>query len=220
MRFISRSVFAALVAVFVMSAVGAASASAALPNFNTGLASGNVKFTGTGTNVYLIGGFGEYKCNKASVTGEVEHGEPRGNSKTLKNVVIKFSQCGSLELLCEREWKTKPLTGTLGYLSKEFKKVGVLLKPSSGPVAECKGFGSNGNIIGSLVMEISPSNKSVTEYSLASSDSGGVQSPQKLEGETENHRLEWLREGAKEAQPLVVAMHLNLTLESKVEIEA
>lgn len=138
MRFISiRSVFLALVAVFAMSAVTAAAASALAPEFKP---STKQAFTGTAGAVTFSMTTGE----ALDCTSETSHGEVTG-AKTVNSVVLTFTGCyveTSGGTRCSwgtpgdktGEFVTKALKGELGEVAKTeaASGVGLLLKPESG----------------------------------------------------------------------------------------
>ena len=135
MRFKSNSVLLALVAVFAMSAVAVASASAALPEFKPVPA--KKKFTSTSGVVKWTMGTESFTCSKSTTAGEV------AGASTLGKVVIKFTGCkaiikgteecsinSSSPLGAAGEVITKSLKGELGTVktSEAASGVGLLLE--------------------------------------------------------------------------------------------
>lgn len=202
-----------LVGALALGAVASASASAARPEFNNRTSSA-VKFSGESTGVvFEVAGGSKYSCTKATATGEIEPGK----TKTMKNVVLTFKGCG----FCNITTTTKPLTGTLGYIDQATKQVGLLLKPSSGPVAECA-IPEVHKILGSIILPIGPVGKETTKLRLVAKQSKGVQEYTHFEGEAETHTLELeflLHKPPLEACGLEFT-ELSLASEHAVEIEA
>lgn len=214
-----RSLVAVLVAICAMGAVGVASASAALPEFNNRTSS-TEKFSGSGGSVILeTRGGNAYRCTYKA-TGEVEPGK----SKTIKNVVLTVEGCSSF--FCTPDKLTfKPLTGTLGYLDKATKSVGLLLKPSSGSlVAECTYLAEKNKveIRDSLITPIYPTDKETARLELKLKQTRGVQEVRHFEGEAEIHNLEFKSTGVlnTEWEELGLESTIVMTSEQKVEIEA
>jgi hypothetical protein len=183
-----RSVLAALVAVFAMSVLWAASASAALPEFEFELHA-HVTFTGKTVEVRLqeVNG-ASYNCTGATMTGEIT------GPKEVAKVVIKFT--GACHGFCRQnftdEWQTKELKGRIGYISKETGAVGLLLEPVAEPVAKCErlGAGTNWQVQGSLIGELGPKNTRGQSFALTAQQSGGKQGITKFEGEALTHTLQ------------------------------
>jgi hypothetical protein len=131
MRFKTRGVFLALVAVFAMSAVAATAASAVKPEFTPVPA--KKKFTVTGGTSSWTWGAPSITCAKTSATGEIVSAE------TVGNVIIVYSGCKSSSgagTNCPansvgakaEEIVTKPLTAELGTISNTGSSgVGLLL---------------------------------------------------------------------------------------------
>jgi hypothetical protein len=211
MRFKSRTIIAALFAVLALGAVTAATASAteSLPEWRGGK---GVKFTGTGGPMLFSGPGGSLECRGgSSATGEIS------GSKTLANVLVTFKGCPEAETsMCHFKeiWETKPLGGTLGYVNKATKNVGLLLAPASGPVIECK----NGDFIGSVIGKITPVNRLQKEFTLTYVETGNVQALTKFEGEEATHTLEWSSPPAK-AERVGIEGEMKLTFANAVEIE-
>jgi hypothetical protein len=138
MQLKTRGVLLALVAVFAMSAVTAAAASAALPEFKP--VPTKKKFTATSGEVVLndAGRNEIFECSKSSTTGEII------GARTVGHVVEVLTGClggNPNEKLCPvnskgakaEEIVTKPLAGELGTVAKTeaSSEVGLLLHAES-----------------------------------------------------------------------------------------
>jgi hypothetical protein len=135
-RFKARGVLLALVAVFVMSAVATAAASAAKPEFKP--VPTKKKFTISGGVSEWGSGEGDIECAKTSATGEID------SAQTVGNVVVVYSGCtstGSGGANCPvnsvgakaGEIVTGSLDGELGTVatSQAASGVGLRFKPAS-----------------------------------------------------------------------------------------
>jgi hypothetical protein len=186
MRSTFRGVSLALIAVFAFGALAAASASAALPEFKPEGRKYPVTFTGKGGSVGLQeNGGGSYACTGSSMTGEIV------GPKQLANVVLKFT--GGCSGFCRQtgeEWKTKPLNGTLGYLSQKYHTVGLLLEAATEPVATCEHLGRGTfKVEGSFISELGPTNSFGKSFTLRAQQKEGRQAIQSFEGESLVHNL-------------------------------
>ena len=181
-----RTLIMAFVAVLAMSAVAAASASAALPEFSktkvkvTGKSGAGTLETVTGTKVTCTGG-----TSSGEITAE----------KTVSKTLVIFTGCASSGFKCSTsgaasgELKTKELTGTLGYLTKSTKEVGLDLKPASGTEFiefECAGGIVKVKVTGSVICPLTPVNTSTTTFTLTCKQKAGVQEFKKFEGGEED----------------------------------
>lgn len=209
-----------LVGALALSGVAVASASAALPEFNNRTSS-TAKFSGIGSATLEYAHGSTYTCSEVTATGEIEPGK----GKTMKNVVLAFKAC-SAKFCSPLTTTTKPLTGTLGYINQATKEVGLLLKPSSGPVAECTAITVKGSIVGSVIVEIGPIGKETGDLILHARQGRSVQDPLHFEGESESHILESIfteagfhKVGEHEKFGLATG-ELEIESEHKVEIEA
>jgi hypothetical protein len=189
MRFISRSALVAFVVVFAMIAMAAASASAALPEFNHAKTE---KFQGSfGTTIFeeVSGSIWDYE--PATISG----GEVTG-SKEVGNLVITFT--GGSAGACsnqgeKKELVTNKLHGRLGYINKAKTEVGLLLEsPSGQAIVQCKNskFGEEW-YAGSVIGRITPVNKPTSEFTLEFKQTHGIQELRKFEGEEVLHSLEF-----------------------------
>lgn len=189
MRTMCKSTLAVLVVAFAVSAVGAASASASLPEFSTetnailGTPGESEIYTEVGDQWAYSGG------STSSFVASV-------SSKTaVKNVSLKFNG-GTRGCSTKRygilEWTG--LSGRLGYINKEKKEVGLLLghTPLSTKLDECeREWGADGTYTqsGDFIGKITPVNTKTSKFTLTFSSSYFKQSPAKLEGESEAHPL-------------------------------
>jgi hypothetical protein len=179
-----RIVGLSLVAVFAMTAVTAASASAAAPEFTVAS-----KFESKG-------GAGTLETSKSKekvkCTAEKDSGE-NAVGKTVSKVTVTFTGCESSGFKCSTsgqssgEIKTNPLKGELVFLAEGGKvttKVGLALEPETG--TEFVEFNCAGGIVkvkvkGSVLGEIKPIKEKVgpkaktTHYTLTYTQSAGTQ---------------------------------------------
>jgi len=171
-----------LAAVFVMSAVAVASASAAagVPLFLfSGTAKGFSSVSGPGTLVQRSNSTEEKNGAEVKCTSDTDNGEIEGTKQTDKvtNVLVVFSGCTSEVALTKYTCttagqpsgtiKTNQLEGQLGYINLAEKKVGLVLKPKSPATLfaefECEHSGSKLaiKVRGEIIGEITPVNKLV-----------------------------------------------------------
>jgi len=198
----------ALVAVFVMSAVAVASASAALPELTkpkstTELTKKGLKGKKLGANPILENKKSEkVECTEA----ELKSGEGKGTKEVTK-VKILFSGCtasfGFVE--CNNKGKngkgeieTNELEGEIAYINKSKTEVGFLLKPATGQTVfvtfECGGIAKQ-EVKGSVISKIGEVNKEIKtgEHLTVKYKKGagaGEQEVTKLEGKTGEFFLE------------------------------
>jgi hypothetical protein len=141
-RSICRSVLLALVAVFAMSAVTTATASATLPEFKPVPAKKKFSSKGGTMKWTFDNGTEEMACAKSSATGEI------ASAKTVGGVVIVYTGCKSSHNVSggnencplnskgakAEEIVTEPLTGELGTVAKAqaTSEVGLRFKPVTG----------------------------------------------------------------------------------------
>ncbi|MGH2864524.1 MAG: hypothetical protein ACRDJX_04660 [Solirubrobacteraceae bacterium] len=161
----------ALVAVFALSAVVAASASAALPEFVPGAA--KTKFTSKSGESFLEASKQVIKCKSDTNKGELV-----GTTKKEDTVTVTFLGCESLTLKAKCQNTTTKgkivtnlLVSLLGYINAAKKEVGLSLSPKTAgglfaefECAEVKvkvgeGTGKGGN---SVIGRVTPVNKLVT----------------------------------------------------------
>ncbi|HEX3519664.1 MAG TPA: hypothetical protein VHT29_11595 [Solirubrobacteraceae bacterium] len=217
MKRVKSTVVVVVVAAFAFAALGVASASAADPEF--AFTTFPNKFTGTSTTTpsFTVEA-GTYFCTAASITGEIT------GPKEVSKIVMTFagSPCAT-SLLCKNvsgknEWKTKELKGRLGYINKASHTVGLLLEPTTEPIAECEdGWLVQGSIIGGL----GPVNNQVKEFSLSFATAEEKQQFTHFEGEEVMHNLKLLRTGEKSSHVMLLSgAKMSLTTSSKVAIIA
>src|SRR5581483_11264539 len=118
-----------LVAVFALSLSSVASASAALPEFKGPFPKSFTSTSGKGT-LETVGG------KTVTCTSDTTDGGKITGEKTVTIEAVLFSGCKSGIVNCNSPGQasgvidTVALTGTLGYISKAEKRVGLLLAPS------------------------------------------------------------------------------------------
>jgi hypothetical protein len=185
MRSISRSALLAFVALCAIGVVGAASASAALPEFSLeGKTAYPVKFSGAfKSDVTFDGqGTGSWQFTKGELTGEIT------GSKEVSNVVITLTGGGGGGICAlPNPVVSKALHGTLGYINKAKTEVGLLLKPPGTEVLKCKDqkFGGEEIYAGSIIAKITPVNTLGAKLDMAFEPTGleYKQKPELFEGE-------------------------------------
>jgi hypothetical protein len=179
-----------LVAVFALSAVAAASASAALPEFVVfGLP--GIHATGTETKLETKAGL-MLTCKGSSFGAEYY------NNVKLDHVVLRYTGCkvalrelpGS-SFACKssgakaEEIVLKTLTITPVYTNKAGKEAGLLFKPeATGPIAEAECAGLEKlKLKGSVVGNVTPVNKETETFTITYAQEKGVQKPTEYEQE-------------------------------------
>ncbi len=189
----------ALVALFAVSAMAAAQASAALPELvkegKAGVELAKKTIKGSGKELVLETMNGStVKCGEATSIGT------GAGVKEFTKTVVTFTKCkASIGGECENAGAgtekivTNSLDGEIGYISKTAKTVGVDLKPEvSGPFVTftCASFATN-EVTGSVIGEITPVNKSRTvaegfTLTYEKGASAGEQKIKNLEGKPED----------------------------------
>jgi hypothetical protein len=187
MRHKSRTIFAALVAVFTLGAVASASASAALPEF----------VPGTGAKFPIAfqdaagarsSGFSSYsdgiapRCEGSQVKGEI-------TAAKVASVTLELTGChyATAEFWSEGQKQgtiVLPGKGTLVYIDKAEKKVGILDELKTTHLETEEGF--EAEIKGKLVIPITPLNTSTTKFALpihSSSKNADIQEYRSYENE-------------------------------------
>ena len=172
---------------------GAASASAALPEF--------LPATGTFLSTSSSGTLETASGNKVECSSDTDKGSITG-AKAVGGVLVTFSGCkaiiGILKPSCNTAGsskgviETKELSGTLGYINKTSKSVGLSLKPTTGPLFvefECTGLAIN-KVRGALIGRVNPINTKSTSGELIYKQSAGVQEFKLLEGSAAEEILE------------------------------
>jgi hypothetical protein len=202
MRSMCKSLPLVLVVALAMSAAATSVASAfSLPEFSP---SKGVHFTGTGSlTLQEKTGKAIYQCKTTEVEGEVV------GAKEVKKLIIRVPGnqlgCGGF---CENtknagSLETRELKGTLGYISKSGKTVGLLVEPAGGgaDVSSCWSWAraTNASIKGDLVLPlIGVVNTKTTEFKIGLHQSEGTQEIRKLEGEAAAHQWSIFPEGFEE----------------------
>jgi len=179
----------ALVAVFAISAIASATASAAKPEFVfAGIKKGLKAKSGSAT--LETASKEKVTCTSSSNGGEIEGGN---GSKKVTGIIVKFKGCKSSGFACStsgaasEEIITNSLSGELGYIKAAEKTVGLDLLPTGG--GEFVEFNCAGGIVkvkvkGSVIGQITPVNKKVTtaeHFTLTFTQSGGKQGIEKFE---------------------------------------
>jgi hypothetical protein len=174
----------------------AASASAALPEFVPRSGIFPYHFSGeNGQQVQFESEKSTYKyaCLGAKISGEIT------SSKEVKNVVEEFRNCNTSPLSCENNGakgiKSVILHGTLGYVNKANKEVGLKLigteKTGEEPLyAELNcGFSGKEYLRGKLIAKVTPLNTELEEFDLKYEQLFGFQNPSAFEGEASGQQL-------------------------------
>ncbi len=184
---------AAIVAVVALSALAAATSSAALPEFLPGNA--GEKFTGkSGAGTLEVPPEGPIVCAKDTVTGE-----NTGATKKTALAIIDFTGCKVFGIVNAQSLGDP--AGTilvhveleLCYINKATKEVGVLTEVL--PV-HIEVFGKLLLIKGDQVAKITPVGKSTKEFKLTYEQSKGKAKPAGCEGKTEEYLTIINEEGA------------------------
>jgi hypothetical protein len=171
-----------LVAVFAVSAVVAASASAALPEFSGPFPK---PFTSKSGKVYVetVGKL------RTTCTAGTNGGKVTGPKTGI--VTIRFTGCKALSYTCTTKGAAvgeivSNLRSTLGYINKAKKEVGIALESATGaPFAEFTCGPANVVGTGSAIGKLTPINKRVKAgkpFILKFTQANGKQRPTKLEG--------------------------------------
>jgi hypothetical protein len=173
----SRGVLLALVAVFAMSAVTAAAASATTPEFKPVPAKKKFTATGGAMSAEFYGVQLHYECTKSATTGEVT------GSHTLGNIVMTFTGCkvdeasgvlgGPIHTKGAKEGEvvTAALGGELGTVTKSGATAlnvgerGVGKDEKWASILSSEG-GNYGAIYGSVAAEVAPIGKKQTTLKL------------------------------------------------------
>lgn len=186
----------ALAAILLLGTLASA-ASAALPEFSVSKYPDAVKLSGG--HATLLGSLEAYSCTSSLGSGKITGPKEVEFTVTFNNCANEVAQCytkskGSGKL------ESVSLKGTLGYISKEAKTVGIVLneqkskekgkEPSPFFVEpHCRGVYE---ILGGLVVAV-PSydtNKTLRSFYLEYKAANGKQTPASLEGGLEQH-LSW-----------------------------
>jgi hypothetical protein len=191
-----------------LSGIAAASASAALPEFQK---EGKplteaVKFSASAKGPTIEGASGsEDVCGTQSWTGETK------GATELANVTIKVAECSN-GYPCV-QFEAKELKGRIGYVSAGV--VGLLLETATQPFATCT-VGKRPKIIDSLLGGLTPLNVATKELSLTYQQGSGVQAMTDFEGETPIHALEV---GTVTYEQMGIETSLKLKMEKAIEVK-
>ncbi len=184
-----RSRYRGLVVLAVIVAMGAvaSTASATLPEFKPGHLP--LKVTGqTGGAITIdnpaAGGAWSYRGGTPTLSGEVA-----GFGKTMSNISMSFVEgesygCNNLP---SYSLAFNNLNGTLGYINKAEKKVGLMLVPAKQPIASCYQQAQNKVYAGELIGTITPLNYRTNRFTLHFEQGGGKEFPLWFEGESEKY---------------------------------
>lgn len=207
----------------IVAAVGATSASAALPEFVNSkgpLGSGTkVSFKSTGGEGHLTTAGGtEVKCKSSVATGEIE------GPNMIKKTVVTYKECESSGFSCESEIGsgtivTASIQGLLVYLKKsKGLPAGVHLEPESGSeFAKFSCFLVSATVTGHLIGEVpaaSTNKLSTTGELVFKATSAGKQRWTKIEEGSEEHHLTALSE------PAALEVTETLTFKEAIEVKA
>lgn len=182
-------VLIALLGALALSAVGAASASAALPEFQE-VGKKNIPVTGTGGSGPIFSTtapFEEpYSYRIGRFTGEVP---ATAGSKTIENAVLSFEELlgTGIGVGCPVKTVVMPDTAKIGYINKAEKTVGVRFEPATEPITNCESPANpKETMYGGIVAKITPVNVATREFTLTFNiASRGIAEPLWLEGEKE-----------------------------------
>lgn len=179
---------ALVVSMLVVSAVGIASASAALPEFGGPFPTHFVaKQLGSGKLETIKGRTVE--CSGGSALGFIN------SAKDLLVNGIIYTGCagqGFGQGKCqsgstEGEIKTNPLLGLLGYIKLAPNQVGILFEPDNSPdfaSFNCKTLIGTETLLvkGTVICPLSPINEVTEKYHLVCNQTAGIQNPLSFEG--------------------------------------
>jgi hypothetical protein len=195
MRSKFRGGFVLLVAVLALGAVGVSSASAALPEFSLSNTKEKlpVSFTGTGGSATWSAPGYTFECNSTTMAGTISAAKAVTKGSLIFNgCKVGADKCHSEGSENSEQIKTGPVEGTLAYISKTAKTVGIDFKAEGSEywtTMICFG-GSRQRVRGSVVIPITSINKLATSFTLTARGSGGSYEDEsglkhtvKLEGE-------------------------------------
>jgi len=165
----------AMLALVAVSAVASASASAALPEYS---ATATLSGTSGVSTLTTVGSSTTIVCKKDKFTGTTT-----GSSKA-STFKVTFEECEAGGAKCKTGETagiiTSEGTGTLGYISKEAKTVGVSLAPKE-VVITCGVL--KAKVKGTFICAVTPVNTSTTSFKQKCEvSSKGVQKISKFEG--------------------------------------
>ncbi|HEY2141739.1 MAG TPA: hypothetical protein VGG98_06740 [Solirubrobacteraceae bacterium] len=193
-------------------ATSAASASASQPEFKGGFPT---KYTLPNHTITYESGIAIVTCNGGgSTTGSIT-GAKTGTLNTMT-----FTSCGSF---CN-QFKTAELESIPVYTNKATKAVSLLLKPKTGTTFATTECGlEKGEIRGSILVPITPTNTLTKEFTLKARGTHGEQVPQEYEnekGEKVKVTLEGRLFGAESFVKCGLSFTVGITTEKYLELQA
>lgn len=216
-----RSVLVALIAVFALAGVASASASAALPEFRTGPGEQlPTSYSGTSASATWKLPNATFKCTTSTISGTIT------TAKTTTGTILVFNGCKVEGKTCRSEGsenneqiRTELLDGTLVYLSKTAKTVGIDYKAHTGSaiIKKLHCFGGFGEVRGSIAMPIISVNKLATAFTLTVHAKS-----EEYETESGEHKVATLETDFPSGvfAPMFWEFTSSLTTSKKVEIKA
>ncbi|HXN37326.1 MAG TPA: hypothetical protein VN892_04755 [Solirubrobacteraceae bacterium] len=192
MRFTFKSALVALVAVLVLGAVASASASAALPEFVHGEGEAfpiSLSFSSKSVSTVFEGpGFlSQPGCNGASFSGEV-------TAAKSVSLTTEFEGCRlDATNICSTKGAAAghvvlPWSGTLVYIDKATKQVGIVLKLTEKLIFECGSWSAP--IKGSILIPVTPINTKTSKLGVAIHHGKAEGQPEYKEYENEKGEVE------------------------------
>lgn len=157
------------VAVFALGMLASASASAALPEFSLRVRETfPVSYSGTGGSAFWESSGYEFTCTTTTMTGTI------AGAKTVTGTTLIFNGCKVEGKKCRSEGsenneqiRAEHLAGTLVYLSKTAKTVGIDFKPETGEFfTHLTCFGGGSKVRGSVIMAITSVNTLANHFTL------------------------------------------------------
>jgi hypothetical protein len=178
----------AIFAICAFSAVLASSASAA-----------EISYTGPGS-FKISSGAGELESSgklKITCTGDTGTGQLGATPTKSAELTVTFVGCETLAKPCTSSGatagniQTVKVKGAIGDINKTAKEVGVLLTPASGTafVVPVKCGSIAFAATGSVVAKLTPTETLTKTLTATFTQSGGLQTVKKFEGESTNHNL-------------------------------
>lgn len=205
---------AALLAVLALTAIAASSALAALPEFLPG---SGVTITGTsGKGALQIKGGGTIKCEKDVPLGEI-------NGAKTAAIDVHFEGCKAIGFAANSVGDAAGVilvkgTGTLCYLSKAAKTVGLSVEVSPTLQIEVPTAKQKIEVKGTIIGEAKPVNSSKTTGEVVFTQKEGVPGIEKCEGVAAPVLL--AKEAEKEFKPAGEETTEALTFSKAVELMA
>jgi hypothetical protein len=197
-----------------LSGIAAASASAALPEFQKEgkPLSEAVKFSGSSIALVASTGGATDECKQVSWAGET-----KGATEVAK-VTAKFAECHN-GYPCAK-FEAKELKGKLGYVGKSGGSVVLLLEKATSPFAACTGgVGAGDELYGSLIGQLGPANTATKAFELSYQESKGSQELTEFDGESPVRKLELGAEGER-WEGIGIGASPTLTMEKAIEIKS